>query len=117
MTSRAESFSITRGSQFQSGGYENLSSSTAKRQGLRGRLPVIRCGTRSQRIRLRWACHRISCNSGWDTKSEYYANLYTFRETEREEGDGAKSFIMRYGYKKPLRYRIANPPQALLNAR
>jgi hypothetical protein len=43
--------------------------------------------------------------------------LYTFGETEREEGDGAKSFIMSYRYKKPFRYRLTNPPKALLKAR
>jgi hypothetical protein len=48
---------------------------------------------------------------------EYDTNLCPSWQTERQKDYGADQLSMRYRYKKPFRYRLTNPPKALLNAR
>src|SRR4029434_11339141 len=49
-------------------------------------------------------------------ESQYHANLYPSWETERQK-DHAGHKYMRYRHNRGYRYRLTNPPQAILNAR
>jgi hypothetical protein len=39
------------------------------------------------------------------------------RKAERQKDHGADQFSMSYAYKKPYRYRLTNPPKALLKTK
>jgi hypothetical protein len=48
---------------------------------------------------------------------KHNTDLCAFGETEREEGHAEHEFTMRYRDNREFRYRLANPPKALLKAR
>ena len=50
-------------------------------------------------------------------KFEHHANLCPSRQTECKKDHGTDKLTMRKTYKKPIPYRLTNPPKALLKAR
>src|SRR5215217_5379877 len=49
-------------------------------------------------------------------ESQYYSDLCAFGETERQKDHAGHKF-MRYRFNRGYRYRLTNPPKALLKAR
>src|SRR5215475_2866953 len=48
---------------------------------------------------------------------EHHANLYPSWQTERQKDHAGHEYMMRYRHNGGYRYRITNPPKAIMNAR
>jgi hypothetical protein len=48
---------------------------------------------------------------------KHHSDLCPFGEAERQEGHAEHKFTMRYRYNRSYRYRLTNPPKALLKAK
>ena len=47
---------------------------------------------------------------------EHHTNLYPSWQTERQKDHAGHEYMMRYRNNRPYRYRLTNPPKALLKA-
>jgi hypothetical protein len=50
-------------------------------------------------------------------QSQHHTDLYTFRKAERQKDHAGHEYMMRYRYNRGYRYRLTNPPKAILKAR